>query len=80
MKIMHYIVEKLENSIKEIGAQNVIQIITDNASSCKATCAIAESKYPHIFWTLCVVHTLNLALKNICAAKNMKSPMFLYTC
>jgi hypothetical protein len=22
-----------------------------------------------IFWTPCVVHTLNLALKNICAAK-----------
>ena len=26
--------------------------------------------YPKIFWTPCVVHTLNLALKNICVAKN----------
>ena len=26
-----------------------------------------EEKFWHIFWTPCVVHTLNLALKNICA-------------
>ena len=26
-----------------------------------------EAKFRHIFWTPCVVHTLNLALKNICA-------------
>ncbi|KAK9047552.1 hypothetical protein V6N11_053391 [Hibiscus sabdariffa] len=31
---------------------------------------IIESMYPHIYWTPCVVHTLNLALKNICSAKN----------
>lgn len=30
---------------------------------------IIESQFPHIFWTPCVVHTLNLALKNICAPK-----------
>ena len=29
--------------------------------------------FPHIYWTSCVVHTLNLALKNICAAKNVES-------
>ena len=26
-----------------------------------------EAKFRHIFWTPCVIHTLNLALKNICA-------------
>jgi len=31
---------------------------------------LIESKFPSIYWTPCVVHTLNLALKNICAAKN----------
>ncbi|KAK9988926.1 hypothetical protein SO802_029165 [Lithocarpus litseifolius] len=29
-----------------------------------------SSEYPKIFWTPCIVPTLNLALKNICAAKN----------
>lgn len=27
---------------------------------------IIESRYPHIFRTLCVVYNLNLALKNLC--------------
>ena len=49
VKNMHYIVEKLEDCIKEVGTQNVIQIRTDNASACKAAGAIVESKYSHIF-------------------------------
>ncbi|XP_073046049.1 uncharacterized protein [Primulina eburnea] len=51
----------------EVGHQNVVQVVTDNASICKAAGLLVEAKYPHIFWTPCVVHTLNLALKNICA-------------
>ena len=34
--------------------------------------ALIEDEYPKIFWTPCVVHTLNLVLKNICATKNTK--------
>uniref|UniRef100_A0A0R0KK58 DUF659 domain-containing protein n=1 Tax=Glycine max TaxID=3847 RepID=A0A0R0KK58_SOYBN len=30
-------------------------------------CLIIEAEFPSIYWTPCVVHTLNLALKNICA-------------
>jgi len=69
VKNQHYSAEKLEDCIKEVGAQNVIQIITDNASACKAACAIVESKYLHIFWTPCVMHTFNLVLKNIVRQK-----------
>ena len=36
----------------------------------KAARSLIEAEYPHIFWTLCVAHTLNLALKSICAPKN----------
>ena len=36
----------------------------------KVAGALIKGEYPKIFWTTCVVHTLNLALKNICAAKN----------
>ena len=36
----------------------------------KSAGALIEGEYLKIFWTPCVVHTLNLALKNICAAKN----------
>ena len=36
----------------------------------KAARSIVEAEYPHIFWSPCVVHTLNLVLRNICAPKN----------
>jgi len=49
VKNWHYIAEKLEDCIKEVGAQNVLQIITENAFACKAAGAIMESKFPHIF-------------------------------
>ncbi|XP_042416522.1 uncharacterized protein LOC122005528 [Zingiber officinale] len=61
-----FISKLLINVINEVGHQNVVQVVTDNAPVCKAG-LLVEAKYPHIFWTPCVVHTLNLALKNICA-------------
>ncbi|KAK9987745.1 hypothetical protein SO802_027984 [Lithocarpus litseifolius] len=69
-KDKHYIAGVLKDAIKEIGHEKVVQVITDNASVMKAAGALIEGEYPKIFWTPCVVHILNLALKNTCAAKN----------
>ena len=69
-KDKHFIVDLFLKVIGEVGHQYVVQIITDNASVMKATGSIVETEYPHIFWSPCVVHTLNLALRNICAPKN----------
>ena len=66
-KDKHFIADLLINTIQEIGPQKVVQVITDNAAACKAAGHIVEAKFRHIFWTPCVVHTLNLALKKICA-------------
>ena len=65
-KDKHFIADLLINTIQDIGPQKVVQVITDNTAVCKAVGHIVEAKFWHIFWTLCVVHTLNLALKNIC--------------
>ncbi|XP_072955788.1 uncharacterized protein [Typha angustifolia] len=59
--------------IEEVGPHNVVQVVTDNAPVCKAAGMLLEARFSHIFWTPCVVHTLNLALKNICAAKNTEA-------
>ena len=69
-KDKHYIAGVLKDAIKDIGHEKVVQLITNNARVMKSTGALIECEYPKIFWTSCVVHTLNLALKNICAAKN----------
>ncbi|KAL3820010.1 hypothetical protein ACJIZ3_005915 [Penstemon smallii] len=66
-----FIANLIREVITEIGVSNVVQVITDNALVCRAAGLLIEQTYPHIFWTPCVVHTLNLALKYICAANNI---------
>ena len=53
--------------IEEVGVYYCVQIIMDNAFVCKAASMIMETKYPQVFsfWTPCIVHSLNLALKSI---------------
>ncbi|KAK1586334.1 hypothetical protein Q3G72_001452 [Acer saccharum] len=66
-KDKYFISNLLIEAIREIGPQNVVQVITDNALVCKAAGLLVESQFKHIFWTPRVVHTLNLALKSICS-------------
>jgi hypothetical protein len=75
-KSKEYIFQKLVETIDFIGAGNVVQVVTDNASNCRGAGLMVEQKYPHIFWTPCVVHTLNLALKSIFAAMNEEDPEY----
>ena len=77
-KDKHYIDGVLKDAIKKIGHEKVIQVITNNASVMKFARALIEDEYPKIFWTPCVVHTLNLVLKNICATKNTKKNKVTY--
>ncbi|KAL7221339.1 hypothetical protein ACSBR1_023317 [Camellia fascicularis] len=73
-----FISNLISQAIEEVGHQNVIQVITDNAPVCGAAGLLIESKYPNIFWTPGVVHTLNLALKNIYALKETRGTSFTY--
>jgi len=75
VKDRDFIAEQMRDVIMEVGHLNVVQIVTDNTLVCKAVGLIIEAKFPSIYWTPCVVHTLNLALKNICAAKNTEKIM-----
>jgi hypothetical protein len=66
-KDAQYMGELFIKVIEDVGVDSCVQIITDNAPVCKATGMIVEVKYPQIFWTPCIVHSLNLALKYIAA-------------
>ena len=68
-KDKHYIIGVLKDAIKEIGHDKVVQVIIDNTSVMKSARVLIKGEYLKIFWTPYVIHTLNLALKNICAAK-----------
>ncbi|XP_054776440.1 uncharacterized protein LOC129284940 [Prosopis cineraria] len=73
-----YMADLIKKVVEEVGPHKVVQVITDNAPVCKSAGKMVEDEYPHIFWTPCVVHTLNLALKNICAAKNTEANEIVY--
>ena len=51
--------------LEDVGVDSCVQIIKDNAPVFKVVGMIVEVKYPQVFWTPCIVHSLNLALKSI---------------
>ena len=64
------IADLLLKSIKDVGPNNVVPVITDNAANCKAAGKIIERTHPHIFWSGCLVHTLNLLMHDIVKHKD----------
>ncbi|CAL5328732.1 unnamed protein product [Camellia sinensis] len=59
------IADLLIKAIEFVGPSNVVQVVTNNATNCKAAGAIIQRKYSHIFWSGCLAHTLNLLMKDI---------------
>ncbi|XP_020265549.1 uncharacterized protein LOC109841094 [Asparagus officinalis] len=57
--------EILNEEIKKIGPENVVQIVTDNHASLKLAGKYLMDEYPHMYWTPCAAHCLNLILKDI---------------
>ncbi|XP_061338275.1 uncharacterized protein LOC133285116 [Gastrolobium bilobum] len=77
-KDKYFIFNLLKEVIQEVGVKKVEKVITDNAANCMGAGQLIEQEYSTISWTPCVVHTLNLALKNICAAKNVENNEITY--
>ena len=55
----------LDEIIQEVGEQNVVQVITNNASNCVLVGKMLESKYNTIFWTPCAAYCIDLMLVDI---------------
>ncbi|GKB74361.1 uncharacterized protein Tco_0935773 [Tanacetum coccineum] len=53
------------NCIEEVGPENVVQVVTDNASNNMGASMLLKAKRPTIFWTSCATHTINLMLEAI---------------
>ena len=56
----------LDEVVEEVGAGNVVQIITDNASNYVLAGKMLEEKNKTIFWTPCAAHCIDFMLKDIC--------------
>ena len=52
VKNSEYLADLMDESVQEIGPENVVQVATDNAPVCVAALRFLEHKYPHIVVTI----------------------------
>ncbi|CAG7870124.1 unnamed protein product [Brassica rapa] len=65
----------LDDMVEEVGEKNVVQVVTDNASNYVKAGRLLEAKRPHLFWTPCAAHCLDLMLEDIGKIEAVKSAM-----
>lgn len=63
----------LEKEIDKVGKENVVQVVTDNGANFKAAGRILMERIPHLFWTPCAAHCLDLLLEDIGKIKEFKT-------
>ncbi|CAH9140124.1 unnamed protein product [Cuscuta epithymum] len=60
-----FIFEYVDKCIQEVGPENVVQIVTDNATNNVLAAKYLKEKRPNIFWSGCAAHTIDLMLEGI---------------
>eukprot|EP00253_Pinus_taeda_P010485 PITA_10485 len=55
----------LDVFILEVGAENVVQVIMDNAANYVAAGRMLMDRHPNLFWTPCAAHCIDLILEDI---------------
>ena len=51
--------------VEYVGEANIVQVITDNGSNFKLAGKLLEAKRPHLYWTPCAAHCIDLILEDI---------------
>ncbi|XP_028110596.1 uncharacterized protein LOC114309095 [Camellia sinensis] len=64
--------ELLDKFVDDVGEVNIVLIITDSASANVLAGKFLEAKRPHLFWTPCAAHCLDLILEDIFKLPHMK--------
>ncbi|KAK2645550.1 hypothetical protein Ddye_020745 [Dipteronia dyeriana] len=62
----------VDKCIEQVGPQNVVQVVTDNAFNNMAATKRLKEKRPSIFWSSCATHTINLMLESIVKLSRFK--------
>ncbi len=55
----------LDAFILEVGAENVVQVITDNVANYVAVGKMLMDRHPALFWTPCAAQCIDLMLQDI---------------
>ncbi|XP_042448992.1 uncharacterized protein LOC122033909 [Zingiber officinale] len=60
-----YIFRLMDSVVHEIGAEHIVQVITDNGANFKRAGEILEQRYQTLFWTPCAAHCIDLMMADI---------------
>jgi hypothetical protein len=71
----NFLFRLLDEVVEEVGVQNVVQVITDNAANYVAAGRMLEEKHRTIWWTPCATHCLDLMLEYIGKIEWVKKTM-----
>ncbi|XP_075515561.1 uncharacterized protein LOC142550208 [Primulina tabacum] len=64
-KTADFILSLLYKVIDEIGEENIVHVVTDSESANKAVDQKFMIKRPHLFWSPCAAHCIDLMLEDI---------------
>lgn len=54
----------MDDIVEEVGEENVVQIVTDNAANYKAAGDLLMQKRKQMYWTPCAAHCIDLMLED----------------
>ena len=52
----------MKRVVEEVGTEKVVQIVTERAAPMKALGKRLMEEFPHLYWTACAAHCINLIL------------------
>ncbi|KAH1213868.1 hypothetical protein GmHk_14G041740 [Glycine max] len=63
-KTANKVLKMLDDVVNFVREENVVQVITDNATNYKASRELLMQKREHLYWTSCVVHCFDLIFED----------------
>jgi len=63
-KTVEKIFKMIDDIVEEVGENNVIQVVTDNATNYKASGELLMQKRKKLYWTPCAAHCIDLMLED----------------
>ncbi|WJX46016.1 hypothetical protein P8452_32853 [Trifolium repens] len=67
-----YYFQLLDKVVEEIGEEFIVQVVTDNEAALKSAGHKLMEKRPHLYWSSCATHCLDLCLEDIRKKKNIQ--------
>ena len=75
-KMADYIFSLMDKIVEEVGEENIVQVVTDNEASFKATGMLLMEKRKHFFWSPCAAYCIDLMLEDIGNMKQIKETLY----